>query len=527
MLECLARIESMASRTNTRLDENTREIQRMAAQQQRMESFIITNFPNGETILKQEPRDSTQELPTLYPQPSIPSEAHVVSDKETPQPVFQRPSVSSESQTETRLSDAPNTFNVEGEEEEEEEEEGGDAGPVKEPSIPVNHTTGASRLLLVPAILDLCGPENIGKRERNPLSTENARGLIHLYGRGEGNEHVVGYDRDSLMDTTTATTPNDTSSDVASPAGEEWGQIGGLTPPGNPLPEISGSVINREGMPNLTRERVLVLVESYKKHMNNMHPILIPATLDQLVEKFLETIPESQVKPKPSVAAHATWVGHKNPESPGNKRKRSPVSGDYADSTYTFDLNAFQKPGHPFRTVSTAVLLAVLALGEICLFQGKLPDVWTKEREVEERKSESSYTSSPIIRNGHPPSPLQPSPVVSTPMMASPLGGDRTRSRRSSVEGPGPYPSRRERSAGVKNMQFIPGLQYIGPATDILGNQLGGNTLKHIHASILVGLYYAQLGRILESHAWIYAACRALQVMLRSYGTPFLWSRRS
>jgi hypothetical protein len=74
-----------------------------------------------------------------------------------------------------------------------------------------------------------------------------------------------------------------------------------------------------------------------------------------------------------------------------------------------------------------------------------------------------------------------------------------------------------QRAFGIKprNLDVIPGLAYFALATDIIGNQLGGNSLQHVHVNILAGLYHGQLARVLESHAYIHQACRSLQVILR------------
>ena len=63
---------------------------------------------------------------------------------------------------------------------EETEEESGDPGPLKPPSIPVNHTTGAARLLLVPVIAEMChGIIKDGKikNEKYPIHQEQKRGF--------------------------------------------------------------------------------------------------------------------------------------------------------------------------------------------------------------------------------------------------------------------------------------------------------------------------------------------------------------
>lgn len=67
----------------------------------------------------------------------------------------------------------------------------------------------------------------------------------------------------------------------------------------------------------------------------------------------------------------------------------------------------------------------------------------------------------------------------------------------------------------IKNLDVIPGLAYFALATDVLGNQMAGNSLQHVHANILAGLYHGQLGRVMESHGYIAAGCRSLQVILR------------
>ncbi|KAH8685747.1 hypothetical protein BGZ60DRAFT_365116 [Tricladium varicosporioides] len=407
-------------------------------------------------------------------------------------------------------------------EQDDEEEEGGDPHPPKAPSIPVNHTTGAARLLLVGPIAAMCNSFMTATRrpmnEKYPIIQEEKRGLLRLYGRGEGTDAPPGYDRDPLVDHGADSNSGDTNSDVSSPAGEEWGQLGGLTPPGNPPPDFTRGNINVEGMPDLSREKVMSLVQSYKDNINIMHPILIPGKLDILVETFLKSTPESQAKSKhlsSVVAGYPThspvgFVGNShiaNPQSPGNKRKRSPALTEQPELTNWHEI----KPGHPFRSISSALVLLVLALGEITLFKGKIPEC------LPDREHDRSWANSPTLRNGHPHSPLQGSPSLSTPTgLPSPNdGGDRNqpRSRRTSIEGA--YAPKSASNPKAKNLDVIPGLFYFALATDIIGNQLAGNSLQHVHANILAGLYHGQLGRVMESHAYIHQACRSLQVILR------------
>ena len=57
---------------------------------------------------------------------------------------------------------------------------------------------------------------------------------------------------------------------------------------------------------------------------------------------------------------------------------------------------------------------------------------------------------------------------------------------------------------------------YFAYATDILGNQQGGNTVAHAQAMILAALYLSQFARVLESWSWINNACRVVLVLIKA-----------
>lgn len=404
-----------------------------------------------------------------------------------------------------------------GDDDDDEEEAGEPVNP-GQPTIPVNHTTGAARLLLVPAIEKLASgamkKSKVKGHDKYPMIQEERRGVLRLFGRGEGLDRPPGYEKDPLVDYGSESTPSDTASDVPSPAWEEWGQVGGLTPVAedNSPPAQRQHVIDSEGMPDFRRETVLRYVKSYEKHLNIMHPILVPRHLNALVETFMKSIPASYARPrKVETLTRAPGVsfvgGSRNPESPGQKRKRSPVTvAESPEVPSIWD----HKPGHPFRTISTALVLLVMALGEICEYKKKIEDISYLQND------DQPISSPPPVRNGHPRSPAQTSPTLpSSAGLPSPQDGDwmHSRSRRTSLEGP-PFFAKTQNSK-AKNIDILPGLSYFALATDIIGNQLGGNSLQHVHANILAGLYHGQLGRVLESHAYIHNACRGLQVILR------------
>jgi hypothetical protein len=354
--------------------------------------------------------------------------------------------------------------------------------------------------------------------EMFPIVAEDRRGCLRLFGNGEGHDAIPGYDKDPIVDHIPTHSPGDSPMNMPSPDAihDEWGQVGGFTPPANteyPHREFTRGDINSLGMPDFSRSTVLKWVNCYKENINNMHPILAPKNLDILVEFFLRNIPETQGRSKQvaSLSAVAGFVGGGgsfiNPESPGNKRKRSPASGDFPELLSLPDY----KPGHPWRDMTTCIVLLCMALGKISQHEGKIYDY-----EELEKDPDASFGSSPLYRsNGMPPSPLQASSTMATPnAVGSPQDMDRnrSRSRRTSLENAS---MPRTSSTKARNIDRVPGLTYYCLATDIIGNQLGGNGLQHVHANILAALYQGQIARVMESHAYIHAAARSLQVLLR------------
>jgi len=369
------------------------------------------------------------------------------------------------------------------------------------PAIPVDHTTGAVRLLNAPGIKelveDLIGHNKRVRTHKYPMLDEERRGTLRLFGCGEGAESTFGYDnvQESILDEIS----NEAASETSSPAPcneDDYGQVGGLTPP--PMSsgvELIRGVINSNGLPPLHRETIDRLVDSYKANIHILHPLFLPGQLNMLVEQFLRDIPETQVRSK----VVASFVNAR--DTPRGKRKYPSDSPSHAEPPELPQPRSHfddRKPGHPSRNMTSAIVLLVLALGEICLHKDKIPDI---------TRVQVDRVSSPIIRsNGIPISPVQQSPlgVVPTPP-------DVTGSRRASIDIN--YPGRDR--VKPRNIDIIPGLAYFAIATDILGNQLGGNKLQHVHANILAGLYHGQLGRIIESHAYIHQACYGLESVMR------------
>lgn len=382
------------------------------------------------------------------------------------------------------------------------------------PAMPPNHTTLAGLLLKWPSIKrmvhHLMEAEKIYHPDEYPIRQEQQRGMLRVFGRGEGfDQDIRASDKETPPDHT-MTDVLDDCSDVASPSpmGEAWGQVGSLTPP--PGVEYRGGVVNVDGNPDWDAAKIWRYVASFEKNILNMHPIIIPRELHAMVKVFLETLPKNQSTQGNKLGLNARFVNQPSAIPPsfsetGTKRKRSPAADEQTPST------SFLKPGRPYRSVHSALVLLVFALGKICQHKDKIPEAV--------HESDSPMHHSPSVRNGVLASPLQGSPpgIMShsqSSNMPSPKESDRIpMSRRPSLQGNssgsrGPHSHKR-------NLDVIPGLEYFALAMDIMGSHIGGFNLKHVYVHILAGLYYGQLGRVLESWSYISLASRNLQVILR------------
>lgn len=390
---------------------------------------------------------------------------------------------------------------------EEVEKEPGPPVRAGELSIPANHTTGAGYLLDWPCINDLLQEdlvrEGIKYPPEFPIRLEELRGLLRPYGRGEGRDPVL-RDRDPRIIHGSAEFPDDVYSlDASSPTpGDSSGYIGGFSPGSADWSTSSArtGALNLNGIPDFSEACVRRYVQIFEDNILNMHPVILPNELRAMVQAFLNSIPKSSKTSNP--ASIATFV-QSSPQSSaseitGTKRKRSPG----ADVPEPPQLQ--HRIGKPTRTMNNAVVLTILALGKICEHRDSTPDV-VHEDERHGQGAKNGYASSPHASSPEAYTPA--APYAST--MVSPKTTERPGlSRRQSFQNPKVSPARR-------NYDTIPGLEYFAIASDIIGNQLGGNTLSHVWANIFAGLYHGQLARVVESHAYIAHGCTILMNILR------------
>jgi hypothetical protein len=397
--------------------------------------------------------------------------------------------------------------------EDEMEVEPGPPVPPGEPAIPINHTTLAGLLLEWPSIRELTKHllerEGIRFISEFPISQEQNRGVLIVYGRGEDSHpsrHIREPTDHGNLDMA------DDASDMASPSpAADWGQLGGLSPPDQV--EYKGGVLAIDGNPDFSENKVWLYVDSFKEHILNMHPIIQPKLLDYWVRHFLDTLPPSHPRStktqtsKPTFAVGGGSQTTTPTETTGAKRKRSPGPDGSEPPT-----PVSPRAGRPNRSIHSALILTVLALGKVCLYRDNVPDVVHSTDPVPH--------GSPVTRNGGvPPSPSLGSPPgfsshSHSSGLPSPKDHERgLHSRRSSIHGVGGL---RSGYSLKKNYEVIPGLEYFAYATDILGNHTGAyNNMKNVYANIFAGLYHGQLGRPMESFAFIHKASHKLQVIMR------------
>ncbi|KAL7945666.1 hypothetical protein V8C42DRAFT_353212 [Trichoderma barbatum] len=466
---------------------------------------VFSRTPNF-LQLKRDPSHEPELKPMSMPIPASPPRApdeymvnrSPVDEMSRDQPVLSTETVPAES---VPTEHTATTFMAE----DEIEAEPGPPVPPGEPAIPINHTTLAGLLLDWDPIRELTRNhlerEGIKFISEYPISQEQNRGILKVYGRGEDAHFRVS--REATADHGNVDMGDDNMSDIvsSSPAAD-WGQLGGLSP-GDQI-EYRGGVLGSDGNPDFSEHKIALYVESFKQNILNMHPIIQPKVLDEWVHQFLNDLPTVNPKPKPQPLKSAFAVSQPL-EVTGAKRKRTP------------ELDGPSTPGpvrvgKPSRSIHSALVLIIIALGKVCLHQEDVPDVIFPVDPIPH--------GSPVSRNGVPPSPTQGSPPgfsshSQSSGFPSPRDPERGyQSRRSSIHGASG--TVRSGYSLKKNYEVIPGLEYFALATDILGNHTGAyHNMKNVYANIFAGLYHGQLARPLESFAFIHKASHKLQVIMR------------
>ena len=335
-------------------------------------------------------------------------------------------------------------------------------------SMPLKHTTAVHNLF------DWLSIRNLIPRHQSTsyvMDTEMSRGLLRLYGCGEGEDKHDGHEGVPSPSGSTSPGRMDDETSSSSPQQGAWGS-GQL-----PMPPMSDDRHVQEHPGGLSPRGGLMLdsfaidryFRSYMENMHILHPFLEPKVLRNMIQVFKRKYSWDCIQPAVTV---------------GRKRKR-----EVSESRNSPD--EFAAIEH---SVANAIILLVLALGKICAHKGQLPGAVAFS---------SIRTSAP-----HETSDFKAAPSLSAPY--SPCGQHLLNSNC------GPMAVSSPANPLGKNMDKIPGLSYFAKAADILGELPGGVEISHIQANLLAGLYMGQLTRIFPSHYYISMACRASQVMIES-----------
>ncbi len=352
--------------------------------------------------------------------------------------------------------------------------------------IPIKHMTAVQKLLRWPSIQELL-LENPVYNEDYLMKLEETCGLLRVYGRGEGLN--LG---DNNQPGLASTAPNATSVNSEEQALSSITPLEGLwntgfrsSAGGNAMrvPHEGIGELNLNGTLMIDLETCFNLLESYIDHIHILHPFLPKAWLTHEVNLFAKS-----ANPTEQDCIHTSFVpsdglmpnnARHKPAAPPNqaiKRKHSTstTSGPPTESCSGSNASSrmlFQPLLKP--SITTAVVLLVMALGEICEWKDALPGPVPDRTQLSRQRS---------FRFGH-------------------------MSQMPSSEGLSSF------EKGSNNADVIPGMAYYAYATQILESTHSGVKLIHVHANLLAGLYAGQLARVFESWDWIAQACRAFRVL--------------
>ncbi|GAB1209616.1 hypothetical protein APSETT445_008397 [Aspergillus pseudonomiae] len=352
------------------------------------------------------------------------------------------------------------------------------SGEDGELSIPVEHTTAAHKLLLWPSIRNLLHPREYD--EDYVMTLEEKRGLIRVYGRGEGDE--TSEDNGLSPPSTTLSTSFNENQPyyAASPSNGPWGVY-----VNQPQTKLENKGLDENGMLTADPDMIRRYHKNYMKHMHQLHPFLDQSDLENKVDYFIRMY----CPLKGPVVSPGVPNNHMNDVPRGAKRKRSceNLQGVGCDMQPAMEQGSSRRIE---KSIYNAIILLVLALGSIC----------------EANPVPGPVTNSPVdFRKETIPGPP-------THGLLSPEGSDSL----PQSQGSGYVTDNHTYASQDKNLDYIPGLAFYAYATQILGSLQGANRLPHVQAALLAGLYAGQLAHPFQSHGWISQAARACQVLVRS-----------
>ncbi|KAL8970058.1 MAG: hypothetical protein Q9183_001697 [Haloplaca sp. 2 TL-2023] len=399
-------------------------------------------------------------------------------------------------------------------------------------AISIEHATAAHRLLQWPSIKEIVDKsKSIKQISLGPdyvMAMEENKGVLRLYGRGQGREPVSDSygsppginhpGENSPSSTTSARSDETSSSSTASPPEGLWG-TGSVLASNYDRTNVGG--LTSENLLDIHPKTMRRLLNSYLENFHVLHPFLERARLNRMFERFsMRYNPSEQTLtktlfsgPVSNLAVDALRDG-----SGGSTRtaKRKHSSGHYNASGDP--SSAVSQPDGEIRlehNISTAIILLVMALGRIAEWKDPLPgpvdvhtdrlDTSTAARPLYSPTRMHFKERSPSLATDQ--SPKSAHHAGTNPSISSLLSAPRADTSSPQLSA--------EEASGPRNVDVIPGLAYYAKATDILGNVFGLNDLTQVQAHLLAGLFAGQLARTFESWSWIHSACIACRFIVR------------
>lgn len=379
----------------------------------------------------------------------------------------------------------------------------------------VEHTTAAHRLLRWPSIKSLFTHRGMAISDDYVMEMEEKKGILRPYGRGQGRDTKDLNQHFAASPATSSTSGRSEESIRNSPSPPEG--LWGTSFPVNPARiENHPGGLNVDGTLKIDPRTLHELRDNYLNNIHIMHPFMERKRLKQMVENFATryNLSDATTTPFPPDNSNLGPDGRRDTAAILNKATKRKYSNGSSMGGAAVEANSVNRSTtKPLleRSISTAIVLLVMALGKICAYAKPLPGPL---------KNDAREAPSAFPRSFSPHSPMATTSLRASPtsshaspynLIVSPRSTVRmtTLSRRSSAEDVSAALS------GMKNADQIPGLAYFAQATDILGNLHAGNELPHVQAFLLAGLYAGQLACTFESWSWIYTACRACRVLVR------------
>lgn len=368
----------------------------------------------------------------------------------------------------------------------------GDEAGLEVLSMPSKHTTAAQYLLRWPSIAALTPP---GIPTTYVMDEERERGLLRLYGCGEGEDKGDGHEGAPSPSGSSSSDGRRLDEEMSSSPHGVWG-VGQLHAPGmqnqgHPARDHPGGVSPHGGL-MLDSDAVDRYFRSFMDHIHILHPFLEPKVLRNMIHTFKRKYSWDYRATQPAGVVGAKRK-RENTESPRSVEDHNTPShpGSRAHSkAYNPGING------PLieHSIANAIVLLVIALGKVTAHRDPLPGPAATASMRTSTPHSNMYSDLPMPMSA-PTSPFN-----------SQIG----------LNGVNHLGASSPANAQGKNMDAIPGLAYFAKAADIIGEHPGGSDVSHIQAYLLAGLYMGQLARIIPSYFYIQKACVATQILIES-----------